>query len=198
MCFVERGRTFGHNGVDVGKIFATKAEARKAGIHAAEQGGIHGDQHLGAFSVCLSKGYEDNIDKGNIIIYVGSGGRDKDGKQIHDQSFEHSYNKSLQISYETKRPVRVVRGATDKSYYAPTTGYRYDGLYVVDEVTNLLAMSWHITHAYQANLEKGNKGFYMCTFKLRRIEEEGQKPIPTKSTLTLKKMSKMMKNARST
>ncbi|OAX37610.1 SRA-YDG protein [Rhizopogon vinicolor AM-OR11-026] len=177
-----KGRTFGHNGVDVGTIFKTKAAARKAGIHAAEQGGIHGDQHLGAFSVCLSKGYEDNIDNGNIIIYVGSGGRDVHGDQIHDQSFEHSYNKSLFISSQTKRPVRVVRGATDKSYYAPTTGYRYDGLYVVDE----------------ANLEKGNKGFNMCTFKLRRIEEEGQKPIPTKSTLTLKKMTKMMKSARST
>ncbi|KAJ8589846.1 SRA-YDG [Rhizopogon salebrosus TDB-379] len=177
------GRTFGHiSGVEVGATFASKAALLKAGVHENPQGGIHGSQELGAFSICLSKGYEDNDDNGNIISYVGSGGRDEHGDQSEHQSFENHFNKSLLVSYETKRPVRVVRGANVDNYYAPSKGYRYDGLYVVDE----------------AKMQKGKGGYDMCTFTLRRIEEEGQKPIPTKRTLTHKKLANMMRKARST
>ncbi len=67
-----------------------------------------------------------------------------------DQSFEHQHNRALQvrvlllnaslqidgnqISAETKRPVRVIRGPNKHSKYAPAAGYRYDGLYVVEKV----------------------------------------------------------------
>ena len=48
-----------------------RAEVRKAGVHAVEQGGIHGDQELGAFSICLSKNYyEDNVDNGNTMYVL--------------------------------------------------------------------------------------------------------------------------------
>ncbi|KAG1749152.1 SRA-YDG [Suillus paluster] len=175
------GRTFGHiSGVAVGATFPSKDDLAKSGVHILRQAGIHGDQELGAFSICLSKGYEDNVDNGNTIIYVGSGGQDQDGNQIRDQSFDHAPNKALLTSFETKRPVRVVRGANENSFYSPSTGYRYDGLYVVDE----------------AKLKDGKKGFKMCTFKLRRIEEEGQKGIPTGRKLTASKMAKMAKKAR--
>ena len=40
-----------------------------------------------------------------------------------------------QKSSETKKPVRVIRGFKSTSKYAPTEGYRYDGLYVVEKVT---------------------------------------------------------------
>ncbi|KAI6099827.1 hypothetical protein F5141DRAFT_1143808 [Pisolithus sp. B1] len=53
--------------------------------------------------------------------------------------------------------------------------YRYDGLYVVDE----------------AYMKRGKKGFQMCTFKLRRIQEEGIGPIPTRRLLTSKKLQKI-------
>ncbi|KAG0706418.1 SRA-YDG [Suillus ampliporus] len=162
-------------------VYICRDELAKAGVHVQRQAGIHGDQELGAFSICLSKGYEDNVDNGNSIIYVGSGGQDDDGNQIRHQSFDHPPNKALFTSFETKRPVRVVRGVNENSFYSPKTGYRYDGLYVVDE----------------AELKEGKKGFKMCTFKLRRIEEEGQKGVPTGRKLTTKKMAKMVKNARS-
>ncbi|KAG2341392.1 SRA-YDG [Suillus weaverae] len=175
------GRTFGHiSGVEVGAVFTSKAGLAEAGIHVQRQAGIHGDQELGAFSICLSKGYEDNVDRGNTIVYVGSGGQDEDGKQISDQSPDSTANKALFVSFETKRPVRVVRGVNDDNVYSPSQGYRYDGLYVVDE----------------AKMKEGKKGFKMCTFTLKRIDEEGQKAIPIRRTLTASKLAKMRKKAR--
>ncbi|KAG1749153.1 SRA-YDG [Suillus paluster] len=196
------GRTFGHvSGVAVGATFPTRDELFKAGVHVVIRRGIHGDQELGAFSICLSAGYEDNVDNGNTMhvsrldflaqrtyidvtpvsfsIYVGSG-EQEDGNQIRDQSFDHAPNKALLTSFETKRPVRVVRGPNEGSFYSPSTGFRYDGLYVVDE----------------AKEKDGKKGFKMCTFKLSRIEEEGQKEIPTRRKLTPNKLAKMAKKAR--
>lgn len=175
------GRTFGHiSGVEVGTNFNSKAALADAGVHKLQQSGIHGDKELGAFSICLSKGYEDNVDRGNIITYVGSGGQDEDGKQISDQDPDSGVNKAMFLSSETRRPVRVVRGANDDNAYSPRRGFRYDGLYVVDE----------------AKMMDGKKGFQMCTFKLKRIDEEGQKPIPIRRTLTLGKLAKMRKNTR--
>jgi E3 ubiquitin-protein ligase UHRF1 len=44
-----------------------RAALAEAGVHALRQAGIHGDHELGAFSICLSKGYEDNVDRGNLM-----------------------------------------------------------------------------------------------------------------------------------
>lgn len=51
--------------------------------------GIHGRENLGAFSVVLSGGYEDDVDNGDEFLYTGSGGRDLSGnKRTNDQSFD--------------------------------------------------------------------------------------------------------------
>lgn len=41
----------------------------KAGVHVQRQAGIHGDpaDNGGAFSICLSEGYEDNVDAGEMM-----------------------------------------------------------------------------------------------------------------------------------
>lgn len=41
----------------------------RAGVHGQQQAGIHGDssENGGAFSICLSQGYEDNQDKGDTM-----------------------------------------------------------------------------------------------------------------------------------
>ncbi|KAF9234623.1 SRA-YDG [Melanogaster broomeanus] len=176
-------RVFGHiEGVPVGTKFTSKEALAKAGVHVQRQAGIHGDSQPngGAFSICLSGGYEDNVDNGIKITYVGSGGQDETGIQVEDQSFDHLPNKALLISSQTKRPVRVVRGKNGDNPYAPKTGYRYDGLYVVDE----------------ASMRMGKKGFQMCTFVLKRIEEEGVGAIPTRRTLDAKKLLKIAKAKR--
>ncbi|KIM62767.1 hypothetical protein SCLCIDRAFT_1214884, partial [Scleroderma citrinum Foug A] len=94
------GRVYGHiPGYPVFSTFKSKEAVGKAGVHVQRQAGIHGDpaDNGGAFSICLSEGYEDNVDAGEMITYVGSGGQDAFGEQVEDQRFDHSPNKSLLV-----------------------------------------------------------------------------------------------------
>lgn len=45
----------------------SREDLLKAGVHAQSQAGIHGDSspNGGAFSICISEGYEDNRDLGD-------------------------------------------------------------------------------------------------------------------------------------
>ena len=45
--------------------------------------------------------------------------------------------------------------------------YRYDGLYVVDSVSVILASWWHILILVQATEKLGKKGYTMSFFELR-------------------------------
>jgi putative restriction endonuclease len=54
-------------------------------------------------------------------------------------------------------PVRVVRGAGGEPAHSPAAGYRYDGLYRVEE-------SWR---------EPGRSGFLVCRYRLVRLEDDG-------------------------
>jgi len=176
-------RIYGHiPNVPFGTLFRNREELLRAGVHAQNQAGIHGDSKDGggAFSICLSGGYEDNQDNGDKIIYVGSGGQNSRGEQVADQSFEDPRNKSLEISRDTRRPVRVIRGKNKESFYAPSSGYRYDGLYLVDS----------------AEMRPGKQGYQMCFFELRRMKEEGDGPIPTRRRLTAQRLNNMLKQAR--
>ncbi|KAG8213214.1 hypothetical protein J3R82DRAFT_11679 [Butyriboletus roseoflavus] len=171
---------YGHvPGVSFGDHFKNRVELMKAGVHALSQAGIHGDpkENGGAYSICLSGGYEDNKDDGDKILYVGSGGQDSSGRQIGPQSFDDPANQSLYRSFQTKRPVRVIRGKNKSSHYAPSGGYRYDGLYVVDS----------------AEMGEGKGRYKMCFFRLRRIIEEGDGPLPYRRLLTAKKMANILK-----
>ncbi|CUA76455.1 hypothetical protein RSOLAG22IIIB_06286 [Rhizoctonia solani] len=168
-------KTFGLiPGVPIGSWWETRAECSAAAIHAPFVAGISGGPQ-GAYSVALSGGYDDDIDMGDAFTYTGSGGRDLKGTaknpknlrtapQSSDQSFDHSFNKSLKISCDTRKPVRVIRGYKLPSVYAPESGYRYDGLYIVER-------AW---------MDPGNnpKKWKVCKFAFRRVP--GQPPIPQK------------------
>ena len=133
-----------------GLIFASRRELYDAGIHRALQAGIVGSASLGAESIVLSGGYVDDQDLGNEIIYTGDGGRDPaSGRQVADQLFE-GHNQALVTSCLQGLPVRVVRGAENKSPYSPTKGFRYEGLYRVEDY-------WH---------ELGQDGFLICRYRL--------------------------------
>lgn len=161
--------TFGHiPGIKVGATWMTRLECSRYGVHAPPLAGIHGRKDEGCFSVVMSGTYEDDIDEGNLFTYTGTGGRTDSrnrGKlcehlpQSFDQTFEHSHNASLLQSYVTKKPVRVVRGS--KTVYGPQQGYRYDGLYVIED----------------ASYDAGEHGYQICTFTFRRMD--GQDPLPT-------------------
>ncbi|PFH54505.1 hypothetical protein AMATHDRAFT_52121 [Amanita thiersii Skay4041] len=166
-------KTFGHiPDIEVGTWWESRQGCSADSVHAPWVAGISGGNN-GAYSVALSGGYDDDVDLGYAFTYTGSGGRDLKGTkaapknlrsapQSSDQSFEHSFNKALLKSVETKHPIRVIRGFKLRSKYAPSEGYRYDGLYTVEK-------AW---------MEKGLnlEGYLVCKFAFKRIP--GQPPIP--------------------
>ncbi|BCY06328.1 YDG/SRA domain-containing protein [Actinoplanes sp. L3-i22] len=140
-------------GVNVGSLFTNRADLHKQRVHRALQAGIVGTGASGAESIVVSGGYEDK-DFGDWIIYTGHGGRDADSKrQIADQSPTTSGNAALITSHLDHAPVRVIRGAHD-SPHAPTSGLRYDGLYLVEKF-------WS---------EIGRDGFRLCRYRLVRLQ----------------------------
>lgn len=100
---------------------------------------------------------------GYAFTFSGAGGRDLKGTkdapknlrtapQTMHQSFDNPLNAALKRSAETQKPVRVLRGFKGTTIYAPETGYRYDGLYVVER-------AW---------MEKGmTKGLLVCKFAFK-------------------------------
>jgi putative restriction endonuclease len=121
------------SGYPEGTEFESRRALSQAGIHKPTMAGISGSAEDGADSIVVSGGYEDDEDDGDEIVYTGHGGRDPNtGQQIADQQFERG-NAALARSKVLGLPVRVVRGADLGSSYAPEHGYRYDGLYTVEE-----------------------------------------------------------------
>jgi len=161
--YVEADGRFGPvEGVKVLDKFENRQECCRKGVHRQVQAGISGSSKDGAYSICVSGGYEDDEDFGDKIIYTGTGGQRESwghGSQVKDQDFEHPDNAALFRSQETGMVVRVVRGRS-KSPYSPEKGLRYDGLYIV-------------TNAYR---EKGKSGFLICRYELQR--KPGQPDIP--------------------
>jgi predicted restriction endonuclease len=137
-------------GYPEGSTFKNRAEAAAAGVHRALQAGIVGTGKLGAESIVSSGGYEDDDDRGDELVYTGHGGRDSNGRQVADQSFTAPGNAALRKSWQTGALVRVIRGADRKSPYAPDKGYRYDGLFRVED----------------AAMVPGQGGFQICRFHM--------------------------------
>lgn len=116
--------------VPVGKTWPLRAGASMESIHAPLVACISGNPTVGAWSVCFSGGYEDNLDQGESFVLTGAGGRDLKGngknlrtaEQSFDQSFSHAMNGALKRSSETGKPVRVVRGYKTDCEWAPLEG----------------------------------------------------------------------------
>jgi putative restriction endonuclease len=147
------GRVFGEiPGYPEGSRFGTRAELSEAGLHRPRVAGISGSEKEGADSIVLSGGYEDDEDQGDEIVYTGHGGRDvQTGRQVADQNFRGG-NRALALSSLNGLPVRVVRGAGATSR-PPASGYRYDGLYLVDDY-------WQ---------ERGRSGFLIWRYRLIKL-----------------------------
>lgn len=139
----------------VGTLFASRRELFDAGVHRALQAGIVGAVSDGAESIVLSGGYSDDQDSGDEIVYTGEGGRDsKTGRQIADQEF-NGHNQSLVTSCLQGLPVRVIRSVRHESPHSPNAGYRYDGLWRVEDY-------WR---------SPGLQGFLVCQYRLVPLED---------------------------
>lgn len=144
-----------------GSQFDSRASLSKAGVHRQTMAGISGTPDEGADSIVLSGGYEDDEDSGDEIVYTGHGGRDQNsGRQIADQQFTRG-NAALARNKVLGLPVRVVRGSQLDSPYAPETGYRFDGLYYVDEY-------------FEAT---GTAGFKVWRYRLVKNDRQRRPPL---------------------
>ena len=149
-------RVFGHiANINEGQLFSNRLELSFAKVHRPIQAGISGSQNEGADSIVISGGYEDDEDYGDVIIYTGHGGKeDGSTKQVANQELVRG-NLALALNSKFGLPVRVIRGFHKGSVYGPDGGYRYDGLFRVEEY-------WK---------EKGKSGFDIWRFRLRKIDQ---------------------------
>jgi putative restriction endonuclease len=150
-------RIFGEiPGTFEGQLFNNRNELSISLVHRPTQAGISGSQNEGADSIVLSGGYEDDADYGETIIYTGHGGKeDGSTKQVTNQELIRQ-NLALAISCQQGLPVRVIRGVDRNSQFSPESGYRYDGLYRVEDY-------WK---------ETGRSGFKIWRFRLSKISKE--------------------------
>ena len=148
-----------------GTEFESRREVSMSGIHKPLQAGISGSELEGADSIVLSGGYDDQ-DFGDTIIYTGHGGIDDTGKQIADQELTKQ-NLALALSKDNGFPVRVIRGMNYQSKFSPLKGYRYDGLFLVEEY-------WH----------EDRNGFVVFRFKLVKIPQAQLPPVNLPVVLT--------------
>ena len=152
--------------IPVGSLFRNRQEVAEAGVHRPRQAGISGAGKEGADSVVLSGGYEDDQDHGDVVIYTGHGGNDPNtGRQIADQELTRG-NLALARNQTEGLEVRLIRGSKLDSPFAPADGFRYDGLYFVDD-------HWH---------ERGRARFLVWRFRLRLAD---QTRPPTRSGRSL-------------
>ncbi|WP_270886261.1 YDG/SRA domain-containing protein [Pedococcus sp. 5OH_020] len=141
-------------GNPVGTTYASRQEAAAAGVHRVTVQGISGNRIAGAESISVNGGYEDDEDLGDEIIYTGAGGNDPaTGRQIADQTLSQAGNAGMVVSEENGYPIRVMRGSNGDPKYSPVSGYRYDGLYRVDD-------HW---------AEAGKSGYRIWRFRLIRL-----------------------------
>lgn len=143
-------RIFGTiTGILEGDVFDTRIDLSMIGVHKPTQAGISGSENEGSDSIVISGGYEDDEDYGDIIIYTGHGGRSNDSKiQVADQTLTRG-NKALAISCEKGFPVRVIRGGKDLRKHTGNFGYRYDGLYRVDEYWSEIGKSGYLVWRFR-------------------------------------------------
>lgn len=141
-------------GVQVGQKFQSRREAHEAGVHRPLQAGICGTKAAGAESICVSGGYKDDEDHGDVIVYTGHGGQDAKKNQVADQTLDDPGNAALLTSYLEGQLVRVLRGYQAGTQYSPDEGYQYSGLSRVAEY------GWKV----------GADGYWIVQFTLEGVE----------------------------
>lgn len=124
---------FGNGNLLNGQWWPFQICTLRDGAHGSTQGGIFGSAEDGAYSCILAGGKNDlgekypNEDKGDEVHYCGTDSTD--GKP--------TYNTSVMLASVNKRPVRLIRSSKLGGNFAPSVGFRYDGLYDVVSFENM-------------------------------------------------------------
>ncbi|KAM7182583.1 PUA-like domain containing protein [Naviculisporaceae sp. PSN 640] len=132
-------KVFGHNGLEPGIWWPYQKLAHFHGAHGAPIQGITGDPTLGAYSIVTSgsSGYDAmDQDFGDTLFY--SADNSHDNTDPNNIAYTSNRTRSLHTSLSSGRPVRVLRSSGGKKAYTPRAGIRYDGLYRVVAVRQVL------------------------------------------------------------
>lgn len=176
-------RIFGHiPNIPEGMTFIDRAELSAASVHRPLQAGISGSASEGADSIVLSGGYEDDEDAGDMIVYTGHGGRDpKTHQQVSDQLLTRG-NQALAYSCIHGLPVRVIRGASHPSIYAPSSGYQYDGLFRVEDFWRDIGKSGYAIWRFRlTKIIEGSPGNTITNTSIQETPET-YTPVPRQET----------------
>ncbi len=146
-------------GFEDGAKFKTREELQNAGLHRNLISSISWENLDGANAVIVPSGFGDDIDDGDLILYTGEGGRARGApKQTYGQNLDQG-NRALVASCDQMIPIRVIRESNGHPRFSPSEGFRYDGMYLVEE--------------YFA--EKSADGFRIFRFVLRKIGSDSSK-----------------------
>ncbi|EKD15995.1 uncharacterized protein L3040_003431 [Drepanopeziza brunnea f. sp. 'multigermtubi'] len=120
-------KVFGHNGAEVGDVWACQHALLRDCVHGDRQSGVSGNREEGAWSVVVGD-RQGHVDTGDRIIYESAA-------TLYTVAAGCTTPKrtgaaTLFKSASQKKPVRVFRksGSCGRVGY-PTKGLRYDGLY---------------------------------------------------------------------
>lgn len=147
---------FGAGNLVNGQWWPTQLTAVRDGAHGSAQGGIAGikGSEPGAVSIVMAGGYKEDRDNGDEVFYTGTEGEDgvptENTKRLVESAM--GYEKD---GKHIKNPVRVLRSHKlgNKSAYAPTKGFRYDGLY--DVVSYNITDSQRQIHVFRLTRQPG-------------------------------------------
>lgn len=146
-----------------GTSYVDREAVRIAGLHRHKQSGISGKYEDGADAIIVSGGYVDDEDHGKRIIYTGHGGQDSKKRQVEDQTLSGG-NLALVLSEQRGLPVRVIRGSGGDKVQSPAKGYRYDGLFSVEQ-------HW---------VENSVDGPLIYRYELKELDSQGSWTAPEK------------------
>ena len=167
---VWRGETFGEvTGVPIGTVFGAGDYQRLGRFEMSRTGFFKpivtpewiDNATKEVYAVVVNNDNGMSVDSGDMIEYAGSGGRRRGQNRTAEQSFHQNWksatNAALRRNHESGRPVRVIRGPKCKGRFGTKDcggGYRYDGLYRVENAEMR---------------EKGARRLKTAMFTLRRI-----------------------------
>lgn len=125
--FSNNFRVFGHNGLINGQWWPIQLCLVRDGAHGTPQGGISGSTGEGATSIIVAGQYRDDEDQGDRLWYCGT-------KQNNSEKKAPTAGiQLLKTAFQQDRVIRVIRSSSENSTFAPRRGYRYDGLYRIQE-----------------------------------------------------------------
>ena len=109
-------------------------DIKNAGLHKYHISGISRVLDIGCDSIVLNGGYVDDRDYGDEILYTGEGGRPEGSQGRHLISHLQKEILIFQRIRILNYQLGIIRGSKHfEKEYAPLSGYRYDGLYYLED-----------------------------------------------------------------